>query len=229
MESKIGEIDKKFCEANNYISQISQTLEKIKNDLIEEQDKEIYNELEKEFSKYEKYVGIQRFCIPVIGLISSGKSTFLNFLLNIECLESKFDITTKCGVLIRHNKSLDTPEIYSVKLEQRKDGYYNFEKNELLFQIDNSNKSSELQIKDDLKNIISKKNNSISNASNCPKPEDFFILIETSIPLFLGENEEYAKYFEFIDLPGLDEGKTSSNDFRHSKFFKENILPKIIK
>ena len=227
-KSSLGEIDKKFDDANKYISQISQTLEKIKNDLFEEQDKEIYDELEKEFNKYEKYVGIKRFCIPVIGLISSGKSTFLNFLLNIECLESKFDITTKCVVLIRHNKSLDTPEIYSVKLEQRKDGYYNFEKNDLLFQIDNSNKSSELQIKEDLKNIVSKKNNFISNATNCPNPEDFFILIETKIPLFLGENEEYAKYFEFIDLPGLDEGKTSSNDFRHSKFFKENILPKII-
>ena len=227
-KSSLGEIDKKFCEANNYINQISQALEKIKNDLFEEQDKEIYNEIKKEFNKYEKYVGIKRFCIPVIGLISSGKSTFLNFLLNIECLESKFDITTKCVVLIRHNKSLDTPEIYSVKLEQRKDGYYNFEKNDILFQIDNSNKSSELQIKEDLKNIISKKNNYISNATNCPNPEDFFILIETRIPLFLGENEEYAKFFEFIDLPGLDEGKTSSNDFRHSKFFKENILPKII-
>ena len=224
----IGEIDKKFNEAKNYIQEISKTLEKIKNDLFEEQDKEIYNELEEEFKNYEKFLGIERFCIPVIGLISSGKSTFLNFLLNIECLESKFDITTKCVVIIRHNKSLDIPEIYSVKLEQRKNGCYNFEKNELLYQIDNSSNISDLQVKEDLKNKISSKNNFITNSINCPKPEDFFILIETKIPLFLGENEKYAKYFEFMDLPGLDEGKNNSNNFRHSKFFKENILTKII-
>ena len=46
-KSNIGEIDKKFLEANNYIKNISQMLAKIKNDLIEEEDKEIYNELEK--------------------------------------------------------------------------------------------------------------------------------------------------------------------------------------
>ena len=144
----IGEIDKKFLDANKYIKHISQTLEKIKNDLFEEQDKEIYNELEKEFKKYEKFLGIERFCIPVIGLISSGKSTFLNFLLNIECLESKFDIATKCVVIIRHNKLLEFPEIYSVKLEQRKNGCYNFEKNELLYQVDKSRELSDIQIKE---------------------------------------------------------------------------------
>ncbi len=30
-----------------------------------------------------------------------------------------------------------------------------------------------------------------------------------------------------MDLPGLDEGQIDSQDFRHSKFFKDNILPKI--
>ena len=228
-KSNIGEIDKKFLEANNYIKNISQMLAKIKNDLIEEEDKEIYNELEKEFKNYEKFLGIKRCCIPVIGLISSGKSTFLNYLLNIECLESKFEITTKCVVIIRHNKSLEFPEIYSVKLEQRKNGCYNFEKDEMLYPIDNNSKKlNDLQIKEDLNNIISTKNDFISNANNCPQPENFFILIEAKIPLFLGENEKYGEFFEFMDLPGLDEGKNDSNDFRHSKFFKENILPKII-
>ena len=228
IESNIGEIDKKFLEANDYIREISQTLEKIENCLFEVQHKKIYNELEKEFKKYEKFLGIERFCIPIIGLISSGKSTFLNYLLNIECLESKFDITTKCVVIIRHNKSLEFPEIYSVKFKQRKKGCYNFEKNEKLYPKDNSKKLNDFEIKEDLKNIISKKNNFISNATNCPQPENFFILVETKIPLFLGENEKYAKYFEFMDLPGLDEGKNNSNDFRQSKFFKDNILPKII-
>ena len=72
-------------------------------------------------------------------------------MLNIKCLESKLDITTNCVVIIRHNKLLEFPEIYSVKLEERKNGCYNFEKNELLYQVDKSSKLNDLQIKEDLK------------------------------------------------------------------------------
>ena len=35
------------------------------------------------------------FSIPVIGMISSRKSTFLNSLLRIDLLETKDDVTTK--------------------------------------------------------------------------------------------------------------------------------------
>ena len=41
-------------------------------------------ELQKEFeSKYLRYINIKRFTIPVIGRISSGKSTFLNAILGL--------------------------------------------------------------------------------------------------------------------------------------------------
>ena len=40
-----------------------------------------------------------RKAIPVIGMVSSGKSTFLNSLLGIDILEAKDDITTKFYVL----------------------------------------------------------------------------------------------------------------------------------
>ena len=47
-----------------------------------------------------------KFAIPVIGMISSGKSTFLNSLLGIDVLEAKDDVTTKFVCIIRHNSKL---------------------------------------------------------------------------------------------------------------------------
>ena len=38
---------------------------------------------------------IKRIQIPIIGRISSGKSTFLNALLGIDCLEVRQDVTTQ--------------------------------------------------------------------------------------------------------------------------------------
>ena len=224
----IKEMTKKFHDAKNFIKELGKNFENIKTNLFEEEEKESFNELDEKFNeKFKKFNGIDRFSIPIIGLISSGKSTFLNYLLNIDCLESKYDITTKCVVIIRHNKSLKSPELFSVKFQERDKGSYNFIKNEKLYPLDSTQIKTELEKKEDLKRIISGRNSFISSASDCPDPEDFFILLEGNIPLFSGENEEYSEYYEFMDLPGLDEGQNDSKDFRHSKFFKDNILPKI--
>ena len=45
------------------------------------------------------------FSIPVIGMISSRKSTFLNSLLRIDLLETKDDVITKFVCIIRHNQN----------------------------------------------------------------------------------------------------------------------------
>ena len=231
----ISEIKKRFLDANKYIKELGKNIENIRKNLYEEKDKDKeeykeFKDLDEKFNeKFIKFSGIERFCIPIIGLISSGKSTFLNYLLNIDCLESKYDITTKCIVIIRHNKSLYSPELYSVKFKERNKGSYNFIKYEKLYPLysDLNKEKTESEKKEDLKKIISERNNLISSAPECPDPEDFFILLETNIPLFSGENEEFSEYYEFMDLPGLDEGQNDSNDYRHSKFFKDNILPKI--
>ena len=180
---------------------------------LNKQEKELFLQLINIFEpKYEKFIDIDRFSIPIIGMISSGKSTFLNFLLGIDYLEFSHDITTKCVTIIRH-KPIDIPEIYSVKIIERRKGYYNFVKNE--------------KINGDPNRLISERNKSIINSKECPNPEDFFILIEARTQLFLGENSKYSNLFQFLDIPGLDEGNKDSDDFRHSKFFKEQILPKI--
>ena len=80
-------------------------------------------DLQKEFdSKYLRYINIKRFAIPVIGRISSGKSTFLNSILGLNnILESNSNITTKFVCIIRHDSLLTEPKVYSVILEERKE------------------------------------------------------------------------------------------------------------
>ena len=182
---------------------------------FENETKQIFDDFIKEFqNKYEKFIDIQRFSIPIIGAISSGKSTFLNFLLGFDYLEYSHDITTRCVAIIRH-KPVDIPKLYTVSIKERRDGYFNFEKKE--------------KIEGNPKEIISQRNKLILNSKGNPNREDFFVLVEARTQLFLGENEKFSNLFEFLDIPGLDEGNNNSSDFRHSKFFKENILPKLIK
>ena len=53
-----------------------------------------------------------KFAIPIIGMISSRKSTFLNSLLGIDVLETKDDVTTKFVCIIRHNSKLKQLKFY---------------------------------------------------------------------------------------------------------------------
>ena len=169
---------------------------------FENDTKQIFDDFRKEFqNKYEKFIDMQRFSIPIIGTISSGKSTFLNFLLGFDYLEFSSDITTRCVAIIRH-KPIDVPELYTVSIKERRSGYFNFEKNE--------------KIEGNPKEIISQKNKLILNSKDKPNREDFFVLIEARTQLFLGENEKFSNLFEFLDIPGLDEGIADSSDFRHS-------------
>ena len=99
---------------------------------LEEKECEEFQYLEKEIEQFKRFKDIKRFSIPIIGMISCGKSSFLNFLLGINCLEKDDDITTKSVVIIRHNKNLKKDEryIYSVIIKERSEGYYDFEKDE---------------------------------------------------------------------------------------------------
>ena len=213
-------LEKSFEETLDFITANLDFLKNNSNfiDKLEEDERKEYQLLEDKFKKFKKYKGIKRFSIPIIGMISSGKSSFLNFLLGFNCLEFGQDITSKCVVIIRHNRTLSKNEkyIYSVNINERSEGYYDFEKNE-------ETKS------DDVNKIIKEKNELIKNSeeNKILKKEDFFLILEANIPLFGGKNEKFGNYFEFLDLPGLDEGKNDFIEHKDSKLFYEEILPKL--
>lgn len=58
----------------------------------------------------------ERKGIVVLGMISSGKSTFLNSLLGITYLEANDNITTKLVTIIRYNNQIKEPKFYHLKV-----------------------------------------------------------------------------------------------------------------
>ena len=112
--------------------------------------------------KYEQFKGIKRFAIPVFGIISSGKSTFLNYILNLdELLEIKEDISTQFICIIRNKKNLKKPKLYSIKLvlRDKDNNFVNFIKDH--------------EIEGDIKPIIKKK---IKKLKNLKKRENLKII-----------------------------------------------------
>ena len=204
------------------------------NRLILENENEIMKNIEtiykekvnKFIEKYRHFIGIKRFSIPVIGEISSGKSTFLNYFLKLNgILQINDNITTKFICIIRHNKKLKYPKLYKAIIEKRnKDEDWinkpNFIKGELL----KDEKES------DIKKLIAKRNKHIME-TNSRLINDYFLILETNIPFFKGENEKYGNYFEFMDVPGLNERNDNINnnnnneDEFNSQFYFQNIIP----
>ena len=162
--------------------------------------------------EYLNYTELDYFSIPVIGKISSGKSTFLNSLLGLDCLESDVRITTKFICIIRHNQELSSPKLYPVILKKRKSeinqNAYNFIKDE------------KNELKGDLNENIKKINKKLSECKELKnlKKEEFFYILEANLDIFKNENYIYSKMFEFMDIPGLNE---------ITEFYLKNIIPLI--
>jgi predicted GTPase len=93
-------------------------------------DETIIKDIQNLNDKYDNYLNISRFSIPIIGLISVGKSTLLNYLLQLRnFLEMGIDKTTSFFCIIRHNKNYQKPVISNIKIEKRHYFKYNFIKN----------------------------------------------------------------------------------------------------
>ena len=64
------------------------------------------------YKKYSNKINLKRFSIGIFGLISSGKSTFWNYILGLkDFLEVKSDIATKFICFIRHKKENEKAEV----------------------------------------------------------------------------------------------------------------------
>ena len=79
-------------------------------------DEKIKRKINKWKNSSYPYMDIERFSIPIISTVSAGKSSFLNFLLNLENnkLQTGESITTKFCVIIRHKKGEKKGKIYKV-------------------------------------------------------------------------------------------------------------------
>ena len=214
LKKDFDKINKNICKINDIIGDeyYNEPLKIIKQN---EEKKKLSEEIKSYLQDYQKFQNIKRFSIPIIGKINCGKSTILNYLLNLDdILQYSCDTTTKFVSIIRHNKKLKekSPLIYNVKFEERayinKIHLYNFEK-------DGDN------IPGEVKEIIKTRNEQLINKQLDELPENYFYIIESYIPLFEGNLEQYSDFFEFMDVPGLNESSLEEN--------KENVyLDKVI-
>ena len=185
----------------------------------------------------------ERKGIVVLGMISSGKSTFLNSLLGITYLEANDDITTKLVTIIRYNDQINEPKFYHLKvikeslensLKETKASEIkediekkSVEKNaEQIVEINNDDenfyfiKDGEEAIgeKEIIKRIseINKQEVSVEE----PKYDNLFYMLETNITNI--ENKEFLKMHDFYDIPGLNEYiKSNENEKIEKKEKKE--------
>ena len=174
--------------------------------------------------KYGLYLGIKRFAIPIIGVINSGKSTFLNQILNLNnILQIGDKVTTRFITIIRHDKNATIPEVYQVEIEKRNnENGFNFnEKGENLLKSNSNLTKLIKELNEDIE-----KNNSQNSEKYLYDIEKYFLIIKTRIPLFEGKYEKYGNLIDFMDIPGLDEVQNLTNDIFDDfiKIIFSNIL-----
>ena len=142
--------------------------------------------------------GLGKYTIPIIGVLSSGKSTFINgLLLNKTILEVGMAHTTKFICILRHQPELP-------------DGKYRFTK----VKIDSNSLIKDGDSIED-EDAIKKKIIEI-NTKEVVSEDIFndFYLFELNIHLIDDKkaNDELLKDIDFMDIPGLDFFEAQKND-----------------
>ena len=157
--------------------------------------------------------------IPIIGTISSGKSTFLQGFLGTDVLQSGSTTTTKFICFIKHNNK--ETKFYHVlpKLDNGlsfiKDG------EEIIGNDEISKKVVEINEKLSKKEEINEK---LSKENNIKK--DIFYVLETQIKNI--ENIYLLENCWFMDIPGLNERETNYIEDIFSLITFDKILFEII-
>jgi len=209
-------LKERFFKTNEEIEKIYYIINKFQDKI---KDKEIIKEIENfgDIFKnyYNPYIGLKRFLIPIFGKISSGKSTLLNYLLNLHGIfETDTKTCTKFICIVRHNPKLTNElKLFNVSISERGEyksrKLWNFEKGD--------------EISGDIKKIIARRNKEIGKLEiRHSNWEKYFILMEANIPLFQGFNNVYSELFEFMDIPGLNEF-TGIEEIEAQFYYKELI------
>ena len=148
----------------------------------------------------EKEIRIKNIC-PVIGMISSGKSSILNSLLNIDFLEATPQVTTKIVTIIRYNKDAkENPKFYKLSLLKEENKGYKFYKD----------KDSEIIGSQKIKKEIKRLNKELNQ--KVPKYKDIFYMLELGEAKFI--EEKFLENYDLADIPGVSEdvGKNQNGE-----------------
>ena len=144
---------------------------------------------------------IKNIC-PVIGMISSGKSSILNALFNINYLEAASEVTTKIVTIIRYNSSVTNPKFFKLILKKGENDDYSFYKKN----------DSEIIGKENIRDKVKNLNNELRQKE--PKYEDIFYMLEIGQVNFI--EQEFLKNNDLADVPGVSEsimyGESNKNN-----------------
>ena len=147
----------------------------------------------------------KRKYIPIIGGISGGKTTFLEAFLGINnLLETGETTTTRFICLIKHSNEL---LFYHVQPQKNKHIYFEKE-------------GEEVKGKDNIKKKIEEINKNLSDIKGTQN--DIFYMLE--IPIKNIENIPLLDQCYFMDIPGLNENKSSYIDIIFSLISLDDIL-----
>ena len=136
-------------------------------------------------------VKIKNIC-PVIGMISSGKSSILNALFNMDYLEARTDTTTKIVTIIRYNPKATKPKLFGLELINDGNDNYTFYKNN----------EPEAIGKEDIKEKVVKLNKDLQQKDK-PEYEKIFHMLEIGEVNFI--QKEFLESNDLADVPGVSE------------------------
>ena len=152
---------------------------------------------------------MERKFIPIIGTISSGKSTFLDSFLGIELLQTGILTTTKFVCIIKYSKKTSFYHVIP-----KRENYIVFSK-----------QGEEITDEKEIKIKIEKINEDLDKKKATTK-DDLFYMLETPIKNI--KNIELLDNCYFMDIPGLNEHGASYIDIIFSLFNLNDILFQII-
>ena len=147
--------------------------------------------------------------IPIIGTISSGKSTFLQGLLGTDVFATGSMTTTKFVCLIKNSKQT---KFYHVIPKRKKD------------KIELEKIGNETLGEDNIREEIKKINESLVNKEY--SEENIFYLLE--IPIKTIKNELLLEECYFMDIPGLNDYEQSYINIIFSVLSLDDIKLEII-
>ena len=154
-------------------------------------------------------VEIKNLC-PMIAMISSGKTSILNTIYDIDFLETSAGIGTKFVNIIRYNPEVGkNPKFYHLILKPIGNGDYEYYKDT----------KTEIIGKEEIKKKNKQKNEELKE-KDIPYI-DLFYMIEVGECNII-EDKEYLENFDLVDVPGVSEYKPPDKSNTNEKNPKKN-------